>query len=418
MSRVVFDQHLQESAFLTTPLNDTSEKVSLSERNDTSEVIDLLKQFAVYLSESDADLVTAFETWCSEIGLSEADGEYVGQTLADATTRIKGSDDIDTDDVTSFLAMLGKKQTYRDSSVDQHSHYSEGGTNRFLKTLKVQDWNDAYGNRAAFSASSYKQFPRKGKDYNFGHFYTDFNKQKPSRPLANPILRTTEVQNAFEAVDASGFNQSTGWRCANLLTNSFVSGYMKKEACQQMAEDLNSEFQQEVFLEQRRQQNNLGKTVNESVTRKHFQQVANTVRAIERPDVRQELADHHAEIFSKQNSRFDHSKFHAACGTKTKVERGIKEGKEVANIPIMENLLAPMSPVARAALRHLESSYLKNGSSSSFGDTNTGITAMQDFKAKENLLMEARKRENPLPSEEDAIRAQSVKNMHMRKRNC
>ena len=75
-----------------------------------------------------------------------------------------------------------------------------------------------------------------------------------------------------------------------------------------------------------------------------------------------------------------------------------------------------MSPVAQAALRHLELSYLKNGSASSFGDTNTGITAMQKFKAKENLLMEARKRENPLPSEEDAIRAQSVKNMHKRNR--
>ena len=72
--------------------------------------------------------------------------------------------------------------------------------------------------------------------------------------------------------------------------------------------------------------------------------------------------------------------------------------------------------MAQAALRHLESSHLKNGSSSTFGDTATDITAMQDFKAKERLLMEARKREHPLPSEEDAIRAHSVKNMHSRKR--
>jgi len=65
--------------------------------------------------------------------------------------------------------------------------------------------------------------------------------------------------------------------------------------------------------------------LDESVTRKHFREVANTVRAIEHPGSRQEYADHHADIFAKQNPRFDHSKFHAACGTKTKKERGIRE---------------------------------------------------------------------------------------------
>ena len=53
----------------------------------------------------------------------------------------------------------------------------------------------------------------------------------------------------------------------------------------------------------------------ETPTRKDFRDVANTVRAIEDPKKRQEFADHHADIFSKQNPRFDHSKWHAACGT-------------------------------------------------------------------------------------------------------
>jgi hypothetical protein len=96
----------------------------------------------------------------------------------------------------------------------------------------------------------------------------------------------------------------------------------------------------------------------------------------------------------------------------------LKEGQGIPSTPLTEQILQPMGPAAQAALRHLESRHLKNGSSSSFGDTNTGITAMEDFKHKERLLMEARQRENPMPSEENAIRAQSVKNMHARKRYC
>jgi len=52
-----------------------------------------------------------------------------------------------------------------------------------------------------------------------------------------------------------------------------------------------------------------------SVTRKHFREVANTVRAVEDPAKRQELADHHAAIFKRANPNFSHEKFHEACGT-------------------------------------------------------------------------------------------------------
>lgn len=55
--------------------------------------------------------------------------------------------------------------------------------------------------------------------------------------------------------------------------------------------------------------------LREGVSRKHFKEVANTVRSIEDPKKRQEFADHHAAIFAGQNPRFSHEKFHEACGT-------------------------------------------------------------------------------------------------------
>jgi hypothetical protein len=56
-------------------------------------------------------------------------------------------------------------------------------------------------------------------------------------------------------------------------------------------------------------------TLSESgPTRKHFREVANTVRAIEANDKREEFAKHHADIFQRQNPRFDRRRFMDACG--------------------------------------------------------------------------------------------------------
>lgn len=52
-----------------------------------------------------------------------------------------------------------------------------------------------------------------------------------------------------------------------------------------------------------------------SVTRKHFQQVADIIKEIPDAKKRSELAHHHAAIFAKQNPRFDHARFHAACNS-------------------------------------------------------------------------------------------------------
>jgi len=53
--------------------------------------------------------------------------------------------------------------------------------------------------------------------------------------------------------------------------------------------------------------------LDESVTRKHFQQVADLIKTHDNSAKRKELASHHAEIFKQQNPRFDHAKFMKAC---------------------------------------------------------------------------------------------------------
>ena len=60
----------------------------------------------------------------------------------------------------------------------------------------------------------------------------------------------------------------------------------------------------------------LGEDLVEAVSRKDFQLAANTIKEISDPVKRQEAANVHAQIYAKSNPRFDHSKFHSACGTK------------------------------------------------------------------------------------------------------
>lgn len=53
--------------------------------------------------------------------------------------------------------------------------------------------------------------------------------------------------------------------------------------------------------------------LEESVTRKHFQQVADLIKTHDDAGKRNELAKHHAEIFAQQNPRFDRAKFMKAA---------------------------------------------------------------------------------------------------------
>lgn len=77
--------------------------------------------------------------------------------------------------------------------------------------------------------------------------------------------------------------------------------------------------------------------LQEMQTRKHFQEVAKTVAVISDTAKRQEFANHHAKIFAKDNPKFDHKKFHQACGTLHEgavTEELLKEGaaKEMSKL--------------------------------------------------------------------------------------
>ena len=54
-------------------------------------------------------------------------------------------------------------------------------------------------------------------------------------------------------------------------------------------------------------------SLEETVSRKHFQQVADLLKNIPDPEKRRELAMHHASIFKQQNPRFDIRRFGQAC---------------------------------------------------------------------------------------------------------
>lgn len=65
-----------------------------------------------------------------------------------------------------------------------------------------------------------------------------------------------------------------------------------------------------------------------SVSRKHFQQVADVIKSHPDQAKRNELAAHHAGIFAKANPRFDHKRFYAASGA-TLSEENLEERTQV-----------------------------------------------------------------------------------------
>lgn len=59
-------------------------------------------------------------------------------------------------------------------------------------------------------------------------------------------------------------------------------------------------------------------TVDETMTRQHFQYVADTLKNIQDPVKRAEYAKHHSAIFQHFNPNFDHAKFMSAAGVEMK----------------------------------------------------------------------------------------------------
>jgi len=62
--------------------------------------------------------------------------------------------------------------------------------------------------------------------------------------------------------------------------------------------------------------------MDESMSRQHFQYVADLLKDIEDPIKRAEYAKHHSAIFQHFNPNFDHAKFIAAAGVNEAVEEG------------------------------------------------------------------------------------------------
>lgn len=60
--------------------------------------------------------------------------------------------------------------------------------------------------------------------------------------------------------------------------------------------------------------------LDEMMTRKHFQMVADTIKSHPDQKKRNELAHHHSEIFRRENPRFDHKRFYAAANAQLKEE--------------------------------------------------------------------------------------------------
>jgi hypothetical protein len=400
MPNPLFEQHLQATMPGTLKGSDTA---LLDE--ESNDLIEVFKLFASGIDEG-ADLGDAFDGFCEYFELEPSQAEYFSDALGAVTEDVYGEA---TDEaVRSFLDDLNRPYP----KANETSPNKDGMTplpgelaiKRFLKSLTVQDNPDPYGNQG-FSASKYKAFNRSANRYGVDYSYdNDFNNQKPSCPLANPILNV-----AFEAVDSVGINAKNHWKVVNTLTGEYVTRQMTKEEAVQIATDLNDDFIAEV--EQLGQQQ-----LQESYpTRKHFQQVANEVRKITDGPSRQAVADHHARLFAQQNPRFDHDKFHSVCGTQTKKQRGIKENTApIASTAIQENILKPLSPQFIDAFKkaNQKQNFTMAGSPS---ESSYRTDNVSDWKAAQTLINEQRKKQLGEPTEQDAITAQSQKGLRKKK---
>jgi len=76
--------------------------------------------------------------------------------------------------------------------------------------------------------------------------------------------------------------------------------------------------------------------LKEAVSRKHFQMVADTLKAVKDEGKRKELACHHADLFAKANPRFDRSRFMSAAGVNEEVEQTPSIYEAVVDDPVWE----------------------------------------------------------------------------------
>jgi hypothetical protein len=134
---------------------------------------------------------------------------------------------------------------------------------------------------------------------------TGVNKNKSKLPKLLPRMATFTFGEEVEQIDEvspPGMEKMTG---SKKTKASFAKQYGKrgKEVMYATAWKLhNKKMAEEV------------EQVDEAMTRKHFQQVADLIKANPDAKKREELAAHHSQIFKKSNPRFDQARFNKACG--------------------------------------------------------------------------------------------------------
>jgi hypothetical protein len=92
--------------------------------------------------------------------------------------------------------------------------------------------------------------------------------------------------------------------------------------------------------------------IYEGPTRKDFQMVADLLKNIEDETKKVELANHHADMFAKQNSRFDKARFLSAVGLN---EEQVAEacGKKYKKMAEEDTLEEAQSPAQKAAFQKM-----------------------------------------------------------------
>ena len=84
--------------------------------------------------------------------------------------------------------------------------------------------------------------------------------------------------------------------------------------------------------------------LEEAVSRKDFQMVADLIKTHDNHDKRKELATHHAEIFHRQNPRFDRAKFMKAANVNENFEQVEENHYQEVDAPITTDTLAGRMP--------------------------------------------------------------------------
>ena len=116
-----------------------------------------------------------------------------------------------------------------------------------------------------------------------GRYFSNTEKGIPSKGKEEPRYKNEEV----EELDEDG----------NCVTKPQAKGIAKKEV------DKHEKKMHKEEIE----------GLEEAVSRKDFRMVADLIKTHDSHDKRKELAQHHAEIFHRQNPRFDRKKFMAAA---------------------------------------------------------------------------------------------------------